>query len=57
LLAPSTMTRVSVQRHTTQNVRHTLHMMDTLQVHVLAVAHNLATYLYYNVFAPFYISS
>jgi hypothetical protein len=29
-------------------------MMDTLQAHVLAVAHNLATYLYYNVFAPFY---
>jgi hypothetical protein len=28
--------------------------MDTLQAHVLAVAHNLATYLYYNVFAPFY---
>jgi hypothetical protein len=54
LLAPSTMTRVSVQRHTTQNVRHILHMMDTLRAHVLAVAHNLATYLYYNVFAPFY---
>ncbi len=35
--------RVSVQRHTTQNVRHTSHMMDTLQAHVLAVAHNLAT--------------
>jgi hypothetical protein len=49
LLVPSTMMRVSVQRHTTQNVRHKLHMMDTLRAHVLAVAHNLATYLYYNV--------
>jgi hypothetical protein len=49
LLTPSTMTQVSVQRHTTQNVRHTLHMIDTLRAHVLAVAHNLATYLCYNV--------
>ncbi len=53
LLAPATMTRVSVQRHTTQNVCHTLHTMDTLRAHVLAVAHNLATYLYYNVSLPF----
>ncbi len=53
LLALSTMTRVSVQRHTTQNVCHTLHMMDTLRAHVLAVAHNLATYQYYNVLLPF----
>jgi hypothetical protein len=52
LLMPPTMTRVSVQRHTTQNVRHTLHMMDTLRAHVLAVAHNLATYLCYNVCFP-----
>ncbi len=28
-------------------------MMDTLQAHVLAVAHNLATYLCYNVCFPF----
>jgi hypothetical protein len=50
------MMRVSVQCHTTQNVCHTLHMMDTLRAHVLAVAHNLATYLYYNVSLPLTIT-